>query len=182
MTPPELPPPSGSPYRIGLVCLGNICRSPMAEVVLTDKVDRAGLTSEVEVSSSGTGDWHVGEPMDPRAAATLLAGGYDPSRHHAKEFHTGWLARDLILVMDAANLEEVRVQARGKEAPSVRMFRDFDPVGEGDVPDPYYGGPHGFAQVLQMAERTAIALVVALERLLEGGVRPGAPPPNRPST
>ena len=166
MTGPELPAPAGSPYRIGLVCLGNICRSPMADVVLSELVDRAGLTSEVEVSSSGTGGWHVGSPMDSRAAATLVADDYDPSRHRAQQFDAGWSDRDLILVMDADNLAAVRDQLRGHAAGKVRMFRDFDPVGTGDVPDPYYGGPDGFADVLQMVERTSIAIVAQLERLL----------------
>ena len=63
------------PFRIGIVCLGNICRSPMAQVVLEDRLERAGLADQVEVVSAGTGDWHVGEPMDQRAAATLSAAG-----------------------------------------------------------------------------------------------------------
>src|SRR5690606_35247871 len=78
----ELPPPrTEGRYRTGVVCLGNICRSPMAEVVLTERVAEAGLDDRVEVASCGTGDWHVGHPMDRRAAATLSAAGYDPSRH-----------------------------------------------------------------------------------------------------
>lgn len=164
MTAPPLPPPSGTPYRIGLVCLGNICRSPMADVVLTELVDRAGLSADVEVSSSGTGGWHVGQPMDTRAAATLLADGYDPSEHRAQQFDAGWLGHDLLLAMDDDNLADVRRQ--GGSDGAVRLFRDFDPVGTGDVPDPYYGGPDGFAEVLQIVERTSIALVAALTALL----------------
>ncbi len=159
---PELPAPAGAPYRIGLVCLGNICRSPMADVVLNELVDRAGLASAVDVSSSGTGGWHVGQPMDTRAAATLLAHDYDPSSHRAQQFDAGWFGRDLLLVMDEDNLADVRAIGTG----SVRLFRDFDPVGTGEVPDPYYGGPDGFSRVLQMVERTSIALVAELEALL----------------
>jgi protein-tyrosine phosphatase len=162
----DLPAPTGTPYRIGLVCLGNICRSPMADVVLSELVDRAGLTSAVEVTSSGTGGWHVGGPMDARAAATLVADDYDPSRHRARQFDAGWSDRDLILVMDADNLEDVRGVLGDDATGRVRMFRDFDPVGGGDVPDPYYGGPDGFTEVLQMVERTSIAIVAGLERLL----------------
>lgn len=166
MTGPDLPAATGTPYRIGLVCLGNICRSPMADVVLSEILDRAGLTSAVQVTSSGTGGWHVGDPMDPRAAATLAAADYDPSRHRAQQFDPGWGDRDLILAMDGGNLAEVTAQLGEQPAGKVRMFRDFDPVGPGDVPDPYFGGDDGFAEVLQMVERTSIALVAQLERLL----------------
>ncbi len=79
------------PYRIALVCLGNICRSPMAHVVLADHLDRAGLAAKVEVSSAGTGGWHVGKPMDPRAATALIGEGYDPSAHRAQQYDAaGW--------------------------------------------------------------------------------------------
>ncbi len=79
-----LPPPRApGRYRIALVCLGNICRSPMAHVVLEQQLEEAGLADVVEVSSSGTGGWHEGGPMDERAAATLRAAGLDPSRHRA---------------------------------------------------------------------------------------------------
>ena len=72
------------------MCLGNICRSPMADVVLTAAVAEAGLADRVEVISSGTGDWHVGGPMDRRAAATLAAHGYDGQRHRARQFDSTW--------------------------------------------------------------------------------------------
>lgn len=158
-------PAGGSPYRIAVVCLGNICRSPMAEVVLTRRVEQAGLAERVAVASAGTGDWHVGEPIDERAGATLLAAGYDPSRHRARQLDAGWLDHDLVLAMDAANLADIRGLVAG-EPGHVRMFRDFDPEGPGDVPDPWYGGPDGFDQVLAIVERTAAALVVALEHRL----------------
>ena len=76
-------------YRIELVCLGNICRSPMAHVVLEARLAEAGLDDRVEVTSSGTGDWHVGKPMDRRAAATLTAAGYDATRHRARQWTRG---------------------------------------------------------------------------------------------
>ena len=116
-------------YRIALVCLGNICRSPMAHVVLEDRLAEAGLDDRVEVASSGTGDWHVGDPMDPRAAATLSAAGYDPTRHRARTFSPDWYAEnDLILAMDASNYADIVDQAPTVEqAQQVRMFREFDP-------------------------------------------------------
>ena len=146
-------------YRIELVCLGNICRSPTAHVVLEQRVADAGLDRLVEVSSSGTGDWHVGGPMDRRAAATLTEAGYDATRHRARQHDPGSEV-DLVLVMDDANLADV-----GGRSDRVGKFRDFDPVEPGgDGPDPYYGGADGFEEVLAMVERTASALVDALRR------------------
>ena len=104
-------PPQRRPgtYRIAIVCLGNICRSPMAHVVLTDHLDRAGLSGQVAVDSAGTGGWHVGGRMDSRAAATLTAQGYDASRHRAAQFTSAQAEdHDLVLAMDAANFAELR--------------------------------------------------------------------------
>lgn len=158
----ELPAKRGpGHYRVAIVCLGNICRSPMAQVVLTDRLDKAGLTGEVVVDSSGTGDWHVGGPMDERAAATLFLNGYDGSAHRAAQYtaeRTG--EHDLVLAMDAANFADLLALGVGDR---LRMFRDFDPDGPGDVPDPYYGGADGFERVLGMVERTADALATSLE-------------------
>ena len=157
----RLPPPrTPRRYRIALVCLGNICRSPIAQVVLEARLDEAGLAGEVEVASSGTGDWHVGQPMDERAAAMLVGEGYDPTRHRAQQYDAGWLdEHDLLLAMDATNLADL-----GGRSDRVALFRDFDPVGTGDdVPDPYYGGPTGFEEVLRMVERTSVAIVAALQ-------------------
>jgi protein-tyrosine phosphatase len=164
VTTPALPPPRApGRYRIALVCLGNICRSPMADVVLTERLRDAGLDDVVEVASCGTGDWHVGNPMDERAAAILTDHGYDASLHRARHFHPGWVEEhDLVLAMDAQNLADI-----GGRDDRVRLFRDFDPErdpGEraAEVPDPYYGGPDGFEEVLRMVERTSTALVAAL--------------------
>jgi protein-tyrosine phosphatase len=160
-------------FRIAVVCLGNICRSPMAQVVLEDRLERAGLADRVEVVSAGTGDWHVGEPMDRRAAATLTDAGYDATRHIAQNFTRDWFAEhDLLLVMDASNHADVidlapTVEAQGQ----VRMFREFDPdASEGDVevPDPWYGGAEGFTEVLAMVERTADEIISRLHEIAPG--------------
>jgi protein-tyrosine phosphatase len=158
-----LPPPSEpGRYDVALVCLGNICRSPMAHVVLQARLDAAGLGGLVTVTSSGTGDWHVGSPMDGRAAATLTGAGYDPSRHRARQYDAASAGRhDLVLAMDHDNLADL-----GGVSPRVRLFRDFDPVGTGDVPDPYYGGDAGFEEVLTMVERTSASLVGMLGNIL----------------
>lgn len=174
---PALPEPrAGGRYRVALVCLGNICRSPMAHVVLAERLDRAGLADRVEVTSSGTGDWHVGHPMDERAAATLTRAGYDATRHRARQFAADWLDdRDLVLAMDAANLADIRAVGPVVEGARVRLFRDFDPVDPGgEVPDPYYGGDAGFEEVLTMVERTADVLVDALAAVLGRAAGPGS--------
>jgi protein-tyrosine phosphatase len=161
---PTLPPPrTPGRYAISLVCLGNICRSPTAQVVLEARLAAAGLDDRVSVRSSGTGDWHVGRPMDSRAAATLEADGYDASRHRARQYDDSWAAEDdLVLAMDHDNLADL-----GGRTDRVALFRDFDPTGAGeDVPDPYYGGADGFRDVLSIVERTSDALVAALSSTL----------------
>ncbi|MFC6153101.1 low molecular weight protein-tyrosine-phosphatase [Nocardioides yefusunii] len=147
-------------YRVAAVCLGNICRSPVADVVLSARVAEAGLADVVEVVSAGTAGYHVGGGMDPRSAATLSAAGYDPTRHRAQQFWPTWHDEcDLVLVMDRSNLRDVGPGER------TFLFRDFDPVGTGcEVPDPYYGGEDGFREVLEMVERTServVALIAA---------------------
>lgn len=154
-------PPARRPgrYHVELVCLGNICRSPMAHVVLERRLAEAGLSDLVEVTSSGTADWHAGKPMDSRAAATLTAAGYDATRHRARQWG-GPDHADLYLAMDADNLAGL-----GGPAPRAWLFRDLDPLHPGDdVPDPYYGGDDGFEEVLAMVELTTSTLVEALRR------------------
>ncbi|GAA4819114.1 low molecular weight protein-tyrosine-phosphatase [Nocardioides caeni] len=164
----EAPPPlEAGRYRVALICLGNICRSPTADVVLTDRLAAAGLGEVVEVVSAGTGDWHVGEAMDRRSAALLTREGYDPTRHRAQQVRTDWLANvDLLLEMDRQNLADL--QALGPATPErLRLFRDFDPEGTGeDVPDPWHGGESGFVDVLTMVERTADQLVERLRSVV----------------
>jgi protein-tyrosine phosphatase len=162
---PTLPPPrTPGRYSIALVCLGNICRSPTAHVVLEARLAAAGLDDRVSVRSSGTGDWHVGRPMDTRAAATLERAGYDPSGHRAQQYDASWATQDdLVLAMDHDNLADL-----GGRIDRVAMFRDFDPSGAGeDVPDPYYGGADGFREVLTMVERTSDALVSLVASTLD---------------
>ena len=153
-------------YRVALVCLGNICRSPVADVVLNARLAQAGLADRVEVTSCGTGTWHVGERMDPRAADVLKGSGYDPSRHRAQHFGPDWHDHDLILVMDRSNLADVLADLPADRHDRVQMFRNDDPLVGGagpdevpDLPDPFYGGADGFDDVLAIVERTADALV-----------------------
>ncbi|MFT3873828.1 MAG: low molecular weight protein-tyrosine-phosphatase [Nocardioides sp.] len=165
-------PRDGAPYRISVVCLGNICRSPTAQVVLEQMLVEAGLADRVAVDSSGLGGWHVGKPMDQRAAAVLRAAGYQPDRHRARQVASDWADDyDLVLAMDHSHLRELRGDVAHDDdlAERVRLFRDFDPDQPGgEVPDPYYGGPEGFDDVLTMIERTSAALVTVLHEELGG--------------
>jgi low molecular weight protein-tyrosine phosphatase len=174
--PATLPPPRDpdGAYRICLVCLGNICRSPMAETVLVAELDRAGLLGAVEVDSAGTGDWHVGHRMDRRARAELDHRGYDGSAHVARQFRASWLAgRDLVLAMDAANLDDLFALPDASPA-RIRLFRSFDPAAEPDpeVPDPYYGEGASFGAVLDMIEAAARGLTAQLSAALPQAGRP----------
>jgi protein-tyrosine phosphatase len=160
-------------YRLALVCLGNICRSPMAHVVLEAHLAEAGLRDRVGVRSAGTAGWHVGKAMDERAAATLREADHDPSQHRAQQFDAAWFTEvDLVLAMDTANLEDLRALLPADGDPQrLGRFRDHDPTasqGDRDVPDPYYGDHDGFDLVLAMVERTSAALTARIAALLDG--------------
>ena len=159
------------PYRICVVCLGNICRSPMAEVVLRDQLRKAGLAGKVTVSSAGTGDWHVGEPMDARARAELTRRGYDGSGHQARQIEQSWLDDyDLLLAMDRRNLANLKRMAAGDPelAGRIQLMLSFDPdSAEGaEVPDPYDGRPGEFAEVFELVQAAAAGLAARLAAAL----------------
>jgi low molecular weight protein-tyrosine phosphatase len=149
-------------YRLCFVCLGNICRSPTAEGVFLDLLDREGLAEKFDVDSAGTAGWHVGRRADPRSREAAARRGFDlPSR--ARRFEADDLARfDLVLVMDVENRRDVLELARTDEERSrVKLFRDFDPAAHpgAEVPDPYHGGADGFETVLDICERASQGLL-----------------------
>ena len=155
------------------VCLGNICRSPMAEVVLRAQLAAAGLQDRVIVDSAGTGDWHVGEPMNPPARRQLERRGYDGAAHRARQVDASWLAeRDLILAMDGSNLANLRAVAQQDGAAPeamrrIRLFGEVAGLDGADVPDPWGGTPAEFAEVLTMLE-TGMARIVSQLRDVVG--------------
>ena len=166
----ELPSPRepGAPYRVCLVCLGNICRSPMAETVLRAELTAAGLDGAVVVDSAGTGDWHVGDAMDPGAREALASRRHDGSAHRARQFQPSWLAeRDLILAMDARNLADLRRMAAGKDADRIRLFGEVGEIGGQDIPDPWGGGPDEFGHVLDLLGAAAPVIAARLARMLK---------------
>ena len=169
----ELPPSlDGFPARIIMVCMGNICRSPAAEVVLRQKLVAAGIDG-ISVDSAGTGGWHEGDDADPRSRAAWERRGYRGT-HIARQFRTEWFdERDLILAMDTDNLTTLQARSRTEtQRRRITLLRAFDPaVGISDstavtlleVPDPYYGGPEGFEHMLDLIEAACDGLVARLQ-------------------
>lgn len=152
-----------APTRVLAVCLGNICRSPVAEAALREAADAAGL--DVEVDSAGTGAWHVGNPPDARMRAAGRAAGLVVEGSARKVIVRDLRDFDLVLAMDAANLADLqRMAADTDAAATIRLFRSFDPdldavADDLDVPDPYYGGEDGFRDVVAMVRPAAVGVM-----------------------
>jgi protein-tyrosine phosphatase len=179
LTAPPAPRDSQNIYEICVVCLGNICRSPMAEALIRAELDRAGLAERVKVQSAGTGDWHLGEPMDRGARAELARRGYDGSSHRARQISADWLGQfDLILGTDERNLRSLRMMAAGQTglADRIRLLRSFDPAAPpgAEVPDPYGGGPEEFTHVFDLIDAAAKGLTGQLAAMLGAGGKASA--------
>ena len=145
--------------RVLFVCMGNICRSPLAQGVFEDVLRREGLEGEVSVDSAGTGAWHVGSPPDERALSAASLRGVDISSQRARRIKPEDCQNfDYVLTMDEENYRAVAGLCRGSAV--VRPFLDFatDSL-ETAVPDPYYGGPDGFEHVLDLVEEASEGLL-----------------------
>jgi protein-tyrosine phosphatase len=152
--------------RILFVCLGNICRSPTAEGVLRTLAAREAPELRLEVDSAGTADFHVGEPPDPRTQAAGLRRGYDLAALRARVIEPADFAHfDLILAMDEDNLRALRRRAPAHVHERLRLLLEFAPDADSrDVPDPYYGGPNGFEEVLDLVEAATRGLLTHLRQ------------------
>ena len=153
------------PVRVLFVCLGNICRSPLAEGLFRARLAEAGLAGRVEVDSAGTGDWHVGAPPDARMTATAARHGADIAGFRARQLTRADLGRfDHVFAMDRANLHDTLfLDPDGDHGTRVRLLREFDPEpGDYEVPDPYAGGPEGFEAVHEIVDRTTRAILTRL--------------------
>ena len=152
-------------HRILFVCLGNICRSPMAEGVFRKVAVDAGLLDHLVIDSAGTGNWHVGDPPDPRAQAATSLRGIDISGLRARQVSSQDFDNfDLLLAMDQSNHSDLTSLGAGEAVDRVRLFLDYVPdLGLRDVPDPYYGGKDGFDDVLNLVELASEGLLRELQ-------------------
>ena len=157
---------------VSVICLGNICRSPIGEVVLRDRFERHGL--EIEVSSGGTGSWHIGEDANPRTIKVLEANNYSIS-HSAQQVDRTWFKEtDLFLAMDLSNRTNLLKMAGAEFSEKVLMYRWFDeslshlPQDHPDleVPDPYFSGEKEFEEVVKMVEQAADGFVNKIRQSL----------------
>ncbi len=152
------------PVRVLFVCLGNICRSPLAEALFRAHAQTAGVANHFEVASSGTGNWHVGSAADPRTVAEAERNGISLADHAARQVTDADLAYyDHVLAMDKQNLSDLlALDMDDAHGHKVRLLREFDSdPGDFSVPDPYYGGSDGFAHVQSIVDRST-------RRLLDG--------------
>jgi protein-tyrosine phosphatase len=163
---------TGGPVRVCFVCTGNICRSPTAEVVLRAKLAGTGWADRVVVDSAGTGPWHAGKDMDPRARQALSRHGYPAEVHVARQFQAeDFAGRDHVIALDAGHVARLGQLARLAEDPadaaaSISLLRSYDPAADGDldVPDPYYDGEQEFEAALAQIEAACDGLVRLLRQ------------------
>ncbi len=150
--------------KVMFVCLGNICRSPLAHAAFDRIVQREAASPRYSIDSSGTTAYHAGERADPRMR-TVAASHDIEINHRAQQLTRGHIEEfDLIVCMDAENKKNALALAKNSEQKEkIVMLRDFDPKGRGDVPDPYYGGENGFVEVVQIAIRSCEVLYKHLE-------------------
>jgi len=157
--------PSHPPIKVLFVCLGNICRSPLAENVFRHLVEDAGLSADFEIDSAGTGSWHVGEPPDARAAGVALRNGIEVRGRARQVTADDLLHFDYVLAMDRDNLRTLKHMApSGGATARIELLREYDPDMDGDeVPDPYYGGASGFDTVFGIVMRSCRSLLSTLD-------------------
>lgn len=164
---PMTPTESGSDapaVSVLFVCLGNICRSPLAEGVLLDLLDERGLSGRVEVDSAGTGAYHVGESPDPRSVEVARRNGIDLRGRARQVANEDLETFDYLVAMDRSNLRNLEdLASQSPDEAGLHLLREFDPeAGEGselDVPDPYFGGDDGFDRVYEMIDRSCRVLL-----------------------
>ena len=145
------------------VCLGNICRSPLAEGVMRDEAAKAGL--DVTIDSAGTGDWHLGHPPDARAQAVAARNGLDIGALRARLVTPEDFRRfDHVVAMDASNLANLEAMRPGDTTATLGRLLDYAPeLGVADVPDPYQGGPEGFDETYRLVRAGVRGLIARLE-------------------
>jgi protein-tyrosine phosphatase len=151
--------------RVLFVCMGNICRSPMAEGVFRRMLEGVGLSEKIYVDSAGTHSYHIGAPPDTRGQATALRRGVDLRSLRARQVSVEDLAEfDYVLAMDRDNFEHLLTLGQDLELRGrIQLFLDFAPdLPEREVPDPYYGGSGGFERVMDLVEEAAQGLLIEI--------------------
>ena len=146
------------------VCLGNICRSPLAEAAFRSEAGRIGL--KVDVDSAGTGDWHIGRPPDPRAQATALRNGIDISAYRARQVEPADFYRHThVVALDAQNLSDLEAMKPADSPALLALLLDYVDGRAGEaVPDPYYGTDAGFDDTWALVVEGAAGLARAIQR------------------
>ncbi|HSS63574.1 MAG TPA: low molecular weight protein-tyrosine-phosphatase [Gammaproteobacteria bacterium] len=150
--------------RVLMVCLGNICRSPLAQGVMEQRLRKSGLFHAVSVDSAGTHGYHLGEPPDLRAVEAAARRGYDISGQRARRIRDGdFQSFDYILAMDQDNLQQLLARCPGAEVERLKLLMDFAPGPDGqEVPDPYYGGEDGFERALDLIEAAVDGVILEI--------------------
>lgn len=150
------------PVKVLMVCLGNICRSPLAEGVMASLT----IPDRIIVDSAGTAGYHVGNPPDPRSIAVAAAHGIDIGRQRCRKFQaTDFEEFDYIFAMDLENLAHIREMAsNARERQKVSLLLEAGGFGKMEVPDPYYGGEDGFQYVYGLIEQACQKILEDLER------------------
>jgi protein-tyrosine phosphatase len=152
--------------KVCFVCLGNICRSPLAQGVFEKLVSDEGLEDRILIASAGTGHWHIGSPPDERMQETANKYGVQLNSRGRQFQPVDFFDFDLILAMDDSNLSLLEQMCPDPEkAENLKLFRSFDPDSNGDlnVPDPYYGGGKGFEIVYAIVNRTCPRILESLK-------------------
>ncbi len=148
--------------RILFVCLGNICRSPLAEGILRQQAAEAGVA--ITVDSAGTGGWHIGDAPDPRSIAVAARHGVDISGQRCRRVGPAdFESFDLIFGMDRRNVEHLRALAPDTAQARIHLFLDYALGTATDVPDPYYDGADGFETVYRMLSAGCSSLIGRLD-------------------
>jgi protein-tyrosine phosphatase len=143
--------------KVLFVCLGNICRSPLAEGIFKHQVKEANLDEKIMVESAGTSGWHIGERPDPRSIEVAEEHGISLHSYGRKAINDDFAEFDYIIAMDSSNYSDLRSLPGNSKNGAAKLFlmRDFDDIGKSqDVPDPYYGGEDGFRYVYELLDRS----------------------------
>ena len=151
--------------KIVFVCLGNICRSPLAEAIFKHKLKSKNLDRYLEADSCGTANYHVGDSPDPRTIANALKNGVT-IKHVGRQLSEDDLEYfDIVLAMDQSNYQNIlRLSNSGVHRSKIKLMREYDSIGKGnDVPDPYYGGEKNFQEVFEILDRSLEHFITHIE-------------------